>query len=183
MCDARVGSARVSGCGLAGGSQPPSSAVGQPPTAAGCLVTNRQPMERQRSSANEQRRSPAVTRVPPAVQLSSRRSASMTTGGGGGGGPWRCRGGGARAPFRGCCHCMSMGNVGGRPSSVIPPPGDALEGGEVPPHVTFHLVSLRGPGQSPVLPSACCVGSRGRCSCWCRFRVRGAQWLVCWGCA
>ena len=48
-------------------------------------------------------------------------------------------------------------------------------------------VSLRGPGQSPVLPFACCVGSLrsvgrcGRCSCWCRFRVRGAQSLVCWG--
>ena len=29
-----------------------------------------------------------------------------------------------------------------------------------PPHVTFCpvVVSLRGPGQSPVLPSACCVG-------------------------
>ena len=41
----------------------------------------------------------------------------------------------------------------------------------------------------PVLPFACCVGSLrsvgrcGRCSCWCRFRVRGAQSLVCWGCA
>ena len=40
----------------------------------------------------------------------------------------------------------------------------------------------------PVLLFACCVGSLrsdgrcGRCSCWCRFRVRGAQWLVCWGC-
>ena len=52
-----------------------------------------------------------------------------------------------------------------------------------PPCVTFRLVvvSLRGPGQSPVLPFACCVGSLrsggrcGRCSCWCRFRVRGAQ--------
>ena len=36
-------------------------------------------------------------------------------------------------------------------------------------------------GQSPALPFACCVGSLlsvgrcGRCSCWCRFRVRGAQ--------
>ena len=44
-------------------------------------------------------------------------------------------------------------------------------------------VSLRGPGQSPVLPFACCVGSLrsvgrcGRCSRWCRCRVRGAQ---CW---
>ena len=43
----------------------------------------------------------------------------------------------------------------------------------VAPCVTFHLVvvSLRGPGQSPVLPFACCVGSLlsvgrcGRCSC------------------
>ena len=52
-----------------------------------------------------------------------------------------------------------------------------------PPCVTFRLVvaPLRGPGQSPVLPFACCVGSLlcvgrcGRCSCWCRFRVRGDQ--------
>ena len=59
------------------------------------------------------------------------------------------------------------------------------------PCVTFRrvVVPLRGPGQSPVLPFACCVGSLrsvgrcGRCSCWCRFRVRGAQSLVCWGCA
>ena len=55
-----------------------------------------------------------------------------------------------------------------------------------PPRVTFRwvAVSLRGPGQSPVLPSACCVGSPrsvgrcGLCSCRCCFRVRGAQWLV-----
>ena len=52
----------------------------------------------------------------------------------------------------------------------------------VAPCVTFRRVvaPLRGPGQSPVLPFACCVGSLrsvgrcGRCSCWCRFRVRGA---------
>ena len=52
-----------------------------------------------------------------------------------------------------------------------------------PPCVTFRLVvaPLRAPGRSPVLPFACCVGSLlsvgryGRCSCWCRFRVRGAQ--------
>ena len=56
-------------------------------------------------------------------------------------------------------------------------------GGGAPPCVTFRLVvaPLRGPGQSPVLPFACCVGSLrsvgrcGRCSCWCRFRVRRAQ--------
>ena len=56
------------------------------------------------------------------------------------------------------------------------------EGGSTP-CVTFHLVvaPLRGPGRSPVLPFACCVGSLlsvgrcGRCSCWCCFRVRGAQ--------
>ena len=60
-----------------------------------------------------------------------------------------------------------------------------------PPCVTFRpvVVPLRGPGQSPVLPFACCVGSLlsvgrcGRCSCGCRFRVRGAQSLVCRGCA
>ena len=53
------------------------------------------------------------------------------------------------------------------------------------PRVTFRLVvvSLWGPGQSPGLPFACCVGSLlsvgccGRCSCWCRLRVGGAQWL------
>ena len=52
--------------------------------------------------------------------------------------------------------------------------------------VTFRqvAVSLRGPGQSPVLPSACCVGSLlsvgrcGRCSCWCCFRVHGAPSLA-----
>ena len=61
----------------------------------------------------------------------------------------------------------------------------------LPPCVTFRgvVVSLRGPGQSPVLPFACYVGSLlsvgrcGRCSHWCRFRVRGAQRLVCRGCA
>ena len=60
----------------------------------------------------------------------------------------------------------------------------------LPPCVTSRLVvvSLRGPGQSPVLPFACCVelllsvGRCGRCSCWCRCRACGAQWLVCWGC-
>ena len=60
------------------------------------------------------------------------------------------------------------------PFSGAPPP---------PPCVTFCrvAVSLRGPGQSPVLPFACCVGSLrsvgrcGLCSCWCCFRVRGAQ--------
>ena len=61
----------------------------------------------------------------------------------------------------------------------------------LPPCVTFRPVAapLRGPGRSPGLPFACCVGSLrsvgrcGRCSCWCRFRVRGAQSLVCRGCA
>ena len=56
-------------------------------------------------------------------------------------------------------------------------------GGFGGPCVTFRLVvaPLLGPGQSPVLPFACCVGSLrsvgrcGPCSCWCRFRVRGAQ--------
>ena len=59
------------------------------------------------------------------------------------------------------------------PASVISPP----------PRVTFRrvAVSLQGTGQSPVLPSACCVGSMrsdgrcGRCSLWRCFRVSGAQ--------
>ena len=59
------------------------------------------------------------------------------------------------------------------------------------PCVTFRLViaPLRGPGRSHILPFACCVGSLlsvdrcGRCSCWYRCYVRGAHWLVCWGCA
>ena len=74
-------------------------------------------------------------------------------------------------------------SVGPLSRAPVEPPGS--------PCVTFCLVvvSLRGPGQSPVLPFACCVGSLrsvGRCSrgsCWCRFRVHGAQWLVCRGCA
>ena len=43
------------------------------------------------------------------------------------------------------------------------------------------VVPLRGPEQSPVLPFTCCVGLLlsvgccGLCSCWCRFRIRGAQ--------
>ena len=47
--------------------------------------------------------------------------------------------------------------------------------------------SVQGPGQSPVRPFACCVGSLrsvsccGRCSCWCRFRFNGAQSLAHWG--
>ena len=52
--------------------------------------------------------------------------------------------------------------------------GEGVHGGEAPPRVTFRRVAvpLWGPGQSPVLPFACCVGSLlsvGRCgpgSCW-----------------
>ena len=59
-----------------------------------------------------------------------------------------------------------------------------------PPRVTCRRVAapLRGPGQSPVLPFACCVGSLrsvgrcGRCSCWCRFRFCGAPSRGCAGC-
>ena len=71
---------------------------------------------------------------------------------------------------------------------VVPLHGGDLRAGASPgtapsPCVTFRLVDvpLRGPGQSPILPFACCVGSLrsvsrcGRCSCRCRFRVRGAQ--------
>ena len=66
-----------------------------------------------------------------------------------------------------------------------PPPPLILRGSKglpSPPCVTVRRVvaPLRGPGQSPVRPFACCVGSLrsvgrcGRCSCWCCFRVRGA---------
>ena len=58
------------------------------------------------------------------------------------------------------------------------------------PCVTFRLVvaPLRGPGQSPFFPShvasGCCFLSAAAAgACWYRFRVRGAQWLVWWGCA
>ena len=51
----------------------------------------------------------------------------------------------------------SLGRVG-PPLICSPPPPP-------PPRVTFRrvAVSLRGPGQSPVLPSACCVGSLRFC--------------------
>ena len=70
-------------------------------------------------------------------------------------------------------------------------PGGAVPWQPVTPCVTFRrgVAPLRGPGQSPGLPFACCVGSLrsvgrcGRCSRWCRFRVRGAPSLVCRGCA
>ena len=103
-----------------------------------------------------------------------------------GNGLWRAHGG-KRHGVPGAPCGRGRGRPGGcerrAPGALQPPPP--------PPHVTFRRVvaPLRGPGQSPVLPSACCVGSLrsvgrcGRCSCWCRFRVRGAQWLVCWGCA
>ena len=81
----------------------------------------------------------------------------------------RC--GGTDWSARPAAHCNS---AEGGPLSLVPGP---------PPRVTFRRVvaPLRGPGQSPVLPFACCVGSLrsvgrcGRCSRWCRFRGRGAQ--------
>ena len=77
--------------------------------------------------------------------------------------------------------------LGGDTQFRAPPPPPPGEGGRVlspPPPALVPLrrvvAPLRGPGQSPVLPFACCVGSLlsvGRCgrfSCWCRFHVRGA---------
>ena len=86
--------------------------------------------------------------------------------------------------------CKSVVSEGGM-GVILDFSGKVMGQGGEPPCVTFHraVVSLRGPGQSPVLPFACYVGSLrsvrrcGRCSRWCRFRVRGAQWLVCRGCA
>ena len=63
-----------------------------------------------------------------------------------------------------------------------------------PPCVTFRqvAVSLQGPGQSPLLPFACCIGSMlsdGSCGLyplWCCCHVSGAQqlayWGLCWWC-
>ena len=87
-----------------------------------------------------------------------------------------------RARHRRPTQCQCPGAGFARAHAAPPPP---------PPCVTFRRVvaPLRGPGQSPVLPFACCVGSLrsvgrcGRCSCWCRFRVREAPSLVCRGCA
>ena len=87
---------------------------------------------------------------------------------GGGAGP------GGGGPFLWCMAILMP------PPPVLPHPRE--DAPPPPPCVTLRrvVVSLRGPGQSPVLPFACCVGSLlfvgccGRCSCWCRFRVRGA---------
>ena len=105
----------------------------------------------------------------------------------------RCRGPrggplGAQSPARRrkmmlCCRGPRVGPLGARSPACTDRWTECLRGSRL------VVVSLRGPGQSPVLPFACCVGSQhsvgrcDRCSCWCRFRVRGAQWLVCWGCA
>ena len=85
------------------------------------------------------------------------------------------------AAGRGNGHKAGLAKMSSRPLFKEPPP----------PCVTFRrvAVSLRGPGRSPVRPFARCVGSLrsvgrcGWCSRWCRFRARGAQWLVCRGCA
>ena len=98
------------------------------------------------------------------------------------------------ARLQAACRCMPLVHCAGARTGDVPIHGARGGGGgeddladpppqAEPPRVTFRLVvvSLRGPGQSPVLPFACCVGSLlsvgrcGRCSCWCRFRVRGAQ--------
>ena len=86
-------------------------------------------------------------------------------------------------------HCYTKQRAHYGSPFLQPPPPPSAGVRPPPPRVAFRrvAVSLRGPGQSPVLPFACCVGSLrsvgrcGRCSCWCRFRVRGAQWLACWG--
>ena len=87
----------------------------------------------------------------------------------------------------GSCWLVGVAGVKAERDGVYPPPPPCTP----PPRVTFRLVvaPLRGPGQSPVLPFACCVGSLrsvsrcGRCSCRCRFRIRGAQSSVWRGCA
>ena len=80
----------------------------------------------------------------------------------------------------------STGTTGTAAAQEAGARGDGQVDGEcaaTAPCVTFRLVvaPLRGPGRSPVLPFACCVGSLlsvgrcGWCFCWCCFRVRGAQ--------
>ena len=78
---------------------------------------------------------------------------------------------------------MTAPGGGGGCKGITPPP---------PLCVTFRRAagSLQGPGRSPVRPFACCVGALrsvgrcGRCSCWCCFRIHGAQWFgvpgLCW---
>ena len=98
----------------------------------------------------------------------------------------------AAAHSQSSAHATCPSSPGTRDAAVLVR-GPRDLGPEPPPRpcVTVRrvVVSLRGPGQSPVLPFACCVGSLrsvgpcGRCSCWCRFRVHGAQSLVCRGCA
>ena len=95
---------------------------------------------------------------------------------------WRLRG-----PFDGCC-CPLPSAFRSSPTCLAAFPWAR---GPIAPlcNIPSGCCSLRGPGQSPVRPFACCVGSLlsvgrcGRCSCWCRFGVRGAQWLACWDCA
>ena len=56
----------------------------------------------------------------------------------------RCSWAEAHRDTLGCCHLMSMGNVGGRPSSVTPPPpgiwvGEPKsQGGQSPPPPRYH---------------------------------------------
>ena len=113
----------------------------------------------------------------------------LTVGGGGGGGqmglagtygPVAVAGLTLRSPWMGSTARSAKIDL---PVSNGAHPGPCF-GGRTPPCVTFRWVSvsLRGPGQSPVLRFACCVGSLcsdgrcGRCSLWCRFCVSGAQW-------
>ena len=118
--------------------------------------------------------------------------------------PWGPTGGwplgcGATAPsvsgalkahyWTGRSHVRAVGRGGG--GRVLQKVWPTLQ---MPPRVIFRRVvaPLRGPGQSPIRPFACCVGSLrsvgccGPCSCWCRFHVRGAQPLAytsCVGCS
>ena len=66
-----------------------------------------------------------------------------------------------------------------RQAAPSAPPGPRVTARQV-------AVSLRGPGQSPILPFACCVasilsdGRCGWCSLRCRFRISGAQYGAHW---
>ena len=100
--------------------------------------------------------------------------------------------GGVHPPLKSWLRWPTMVTLVWRWGGGVTPPPPAVHGHSntsLPPCVTFTrvVVSLRGRGQSPVLPFACCVGSLlsvgrcGRCSFWCRFRISPAQWLAYWG--
>jgi hypothetical protein len=70
------------------------------------------------------------------------------------------------------------------PPALQPPAprgGGLANGPQAPPRVTFRrvVVSLRGPGQSPVLPFACCVGLLLSVGCFQGPIQQDHRWTIC----